>query len=279
DWQAWFLVVQNKALRAGVWKYVDPSVENPPALPELPIPPTPSKINSAAKTYYDLNPDEIQRYNVLQNTYRNEVATYNQIQLPLNSIYDYILATVSKRNLVYVRECSTPHSLLQALRKRLAPTDRGRKLEIQKKLSELYRPPTTERQIDTWLQQWETVYQEAKDLQMDEQRFKEVVEEAETSSSGHVTSLYDLIERFRNWHHVQQATGSLAARNRLSSSAFAIFQGEKPSKGETKAPKGKSPCLCGDIHRFRDCPYICEQLRTPDWKPNPETQKQVDEKI
>ncbi|OCK72820.1 hypothetical protein K432DRAFT_387682 [Lepidopterella palustris CBS 459.81] len=101
DWQAWFLV-----------KYVDPSVENPPALPKLPIPPTPSNINSDAKTYYDLNPDEIQRYNVLQNTYRNEVAIYNQIQLPLNSIYDYILATVSKQNLVYVRECPTPYSLL-----------------------------------------------------------------------------------------------------------------------------------------------------------------------
>ncbi|OCK72961.1 hypothetical protein K432DRAFT_411163 [Lepidopterella palustris CBS 459.81] len=32
------------------------------------------------------------------------------------------------------------------------------------------------------------------------------------------------------------------------------------------------------MHR-QDCPYICEQLRTPDWKPNPETQKQVDEKV
>ncbi|OCK73029.1 hypothetical protein K432DRAFT_387584 [Lepidopterella palustris CBS 459.81] len=119
DWQAWFLVVQNKALRAKVWKYVDPSVENPPALPKLPISPTPSNINSDAKTYYNLNPDKIQRYNVLQNTYRNEVAIYNQIQLPLNSIYNYILFTVSKRNLVY------------------------------KKLSELYRPLTTEKQINT----------------------------------------------------------------------------------------------------------------------------------
>ncbi|OCK73025.1 hypothetical protein K432DRAFT_387586, partial [Lepidopterella palustris CBS 459.81] len=49
------------ALRAGVWKYVNPSVENPPTLPKLPIPPTPSIINFAAKTYYNLNPDEIQR--------------------------------------------------------------------------------------------------------------------------------------------------------------------------------------------------------------------------
>ncbi|OCK75623.1 hypothetical protein K432DRAFT_386059, partial [Lepidopterella palustris CBS 459.81] len=76
-------------------KYIDPSVENPPTLPELPIPPTPSTINSAAKTYYNLNPDKIQQYN-----------------LPLNSIYNYILATVSKQNLVYIREYLTPHSLL-----------------------------------------------------------------------------------------------------------------------------------------------------------------------
>ncbi|OCK78527.1 hypothetical protein K432DRAFT_91199 [Lepidopterella palustris CBS 459.81] len=262
DWQAWFLVVQNRAQRAGVWKYVDPSVENPPAPPEQPTYPAPSRINPAAETYYDLNPEEIQRYTVLQNAYRGDVAAYNQIQLPLNSIYDYILSTVSKRNLVYLRGCSTPYSLLRALRKRLAPTDRGRKLELQKKLLELYRPPTTEKQIDTWLQQWETTCQEAKDLQMDkvndpkpqryflaaiaqlapihgqyqQQRFEEVVEEADrTSPPGHVTSLYDLIEQFRNWHHVQQATGSLAARNRLSSSAFATFQGEQPPKGETKA--------------------------------------------
>ncbi|OCK84021.1 hypothetical protein K432DRAFT_378944, partial [Lepidopterella palustris CBS 459.81] len=46
DWPAWFLVVQNKALRA--------------------------KLNAAAETYYNLNPEEIQRYNVLQNTYRNK---------------------------------------------------------------------------------------------------------------------------------------------------------------------------------------------------------------
>ena len=41
----------------------------------------------------------------------------------------------------------------------------------------------------------------------------------------------------------------------------------------------KKPCLCGDIHPWKACPYFIESICSEDWKPDAQTQKKVKEKI
>ena len=60
----------------------------------------------------------------------------------------------------------------------------------------------------------------------------------------------------------------------------ATFQGE--TLGNTQADKGNkktNECLCGEMHRFKDCPYIVESVRPVGWKPNKDTQQLVEGKI
>ena len=59
---------------------------------------------------------------------------------------------------------------------------------------------------------------------------------------------------FHNYHYLVSAQKESA-----SHSAFtAILQGQ-PAKEEKEKEKGKkSPCLYGEIHQFKDCPYLIE---------------------
>ena len=38
-------------------------------------------------------------------------------------------------------------------------------------------------------------------------------------------------------------------------------------------------CLCGQEDQFQECPYLIESLRPKDWTPDPDIQKQIEEKI
>jgi hypothetical protein len=38
-------------------------------------------------------------------------------------------------------------------------------------------------------------------------------------------------------------------------------------------------CLCGEAYTFRECLYLIEELRTTDWYPSLDTQKEIDHKL
>jgi hypothetical protein len=38
-------------------------------------------------------------------------------------------------------------------------------------------------------------------------------------------------------------------------------------------------CLCGEVHTFRECPYLIEERRSADWYPNPDTKKEIDHEL
>ena len=61
------------------------------------------------------------------------------------------------------------------------------------------------------------------------------------------------------------------------------FQGQKLGKKEDedskKQEKEPKPCLCGKLHRFRNCYYIVPTLKPATWKLDPALQKQIDAKI
>src|SRR5436190_4303700 len=49
----------------------------------------------------------------------------------------------------------------------------------------------------------------------------------------------------------------------------------QPPRGSRSNRKENRPCMCGDIHRFADCPYLFASNRQANWKPNPDTMVKV----
>ena len=59
----------------------------------------------------------------------------------LKGIEQQIMATVDRQHILYLDGADTVHQKLVALKNRLAPTDRARKLGIARRDRELRRPP------------------------------------------------------------------------------------------------------------------------------------------
>jgi len=82
--------------------------------------------------------------------------------------------------------------------------------------------------------------------------------------------LYKIIELYRNNQRL------IKVKEPPSYGAFpASYQG-KPA--DPDKPR-KSICLCGVEHQFPDCPYLIQSIRPEDWKPDPDIEKQIKEKI
>ena len=68
-----------------------------------------------------------------------------------------------------------------------------------------------------------------------------------------------------------------AQKEGASHSAFvAILQGWTANdKGKGR----KSTCLCGEEHRFKECPYLIESCQPNDWTPDPTIQAKIEKKL
>src|SRR5262249_5059633 len=93
--------------------------------------------------------------------------------------------------------------------------------------------------------------------------------------------LHKIIELFRNNRRLYNAQKGHAPHG-----AFTVsFQGQSAedtksdTKSDNKSDKDKKLCLCGEEHRWRKCRYLIESLRPKDWKPDPNIQKKIDEKL
>jgi hypothetical protein len=82
-----------------------------------------------------------------------------------------------------------------------------------------------------------------------------------------------------------QRQEKLAAQGKDSHSAYATtLQGQeiKPKEkleGKEESPKALTPCLCGETHTWRKCPYICANKRPTGWQMAMEIKRKVKEAI
>jgi hypothetical protein len=93
--------------------------------------------------------------------------------------------------------------------------------------------------------------------------------------------IYEILEYFRN--NVQLTH---VEKTRTTHGAFlATFQDQEQQNGKTADDKDEQkikptrPCICEQPHKLRDCWYLFETSRPATWKPNADTQRQVDEKL
>ncbi|RYP66174.1 hypothetical protein DL771_007950 [Monosporascus sp. 5C6A] len=112
-------------------------------------------------------------------------------------------------------------------------------------------------------------------------------------------SVQKLVKHFRSYMRLRKAQG-LTARQLSRGTLGVTLNGETPN--QTGSSQGYSQgssnnnnsrrnsnqngnrhanreCLCGVVHLFGGCPYICPSVRPDGWTEDPEIRKQVDERI
>jgi hypothetical protein len=298
DWDEWLKTILTKAKRRQISDLVDPDKPTPiqPIEPRLPLP---EDLNSAFGTDLTLTAEQIQIHQVRMGTYRVQKASFDHKMASLEAISDTIFSSIDRRHLTYINSEDTVHGNLCALRKRIAPTDIGRELELRNSYQELLKGPTNQ-DLEKYIERWEKLTNEMTTANLTEIQgtkplydFLLAVKSIATSYTDTkmakldslrrkgkpLLTLFDLFEDYRNYYRANK-------RHTKSSShtAFASFQNEHQQGSSTSSDQSSDfkpprPCLCHANHRFRDCPYLIEHKRDLKWTPDPAIQKEIADKL
>ena len=128
------------ALGGEVWEFINPDLLNRPIEPARPVEPLASgasKSNPPNTTLEMLTSDERDTYKLLYGRYKDQLSLVNRQLDSLCQIRNYIVTSTSKDNMVYIKNHTTAYEMLVALKKRLAPTDNARKIEVASKYAKL----------------------------------------------------------------------------------------------------------------------------------------------
>jgi hypothetical protein len=293
DWDEWLEIIKTKAVGGEVWKFIDPAVvkNELPSLTEPTIP-TPKDVNPNKTSIAQLDDDEKEELRFQRLTYKRKVAAFDRQKAAVATLRSFIQETITRTYLTYTFNCETPYDMLVALKQHVAPTDQAREIELTKQYQKLKEAPRSQ-DLDTWLQQWEKTYKECKQLELPDVYEDRPLYDFLNAISGiasefanvwminiqvkldtgdTIPDLYKIVELFRNNRRLINAQEGLATHGVFPAS----FQGQSIDKNESKK---KSPCLCGEDHRYKDCPYLMESARTEDWQPDTNIQEQIDTKL
>ncbi|KAF7511614.1 hypothetical protein GJ744_003777 [Endocarpon pusillum] len=101
-------------------------------------------INRATASYTALTDPEKDQFKTLLSQHRVQMSLYTKQQNSVLEILDFINNTVGCSLRTHMQALSTLYDILKALKKRLAPTDRVRRLELARKYHALKKAPGTQ---------------------------------------------------------------------------------------------------------------------------------------
>jgi hypothetical protein len=131
----------------------------------------------------------------------------------------FILTSIDRFNLIYLRNQKTIHQKLSTLKKRFASTNRIRRLQIVRKYNNLRRV-IKRQQMNQWLLNWQKIYAKTKrlnlfDVQKDRCAYdflnalrtmnlsfvfnKKIILNHEMNQKKSSTSIRNILEEFRNY--------------------------------------------------------------------------------
>jgi hypothetical protein len=268
DWDEWIEVVKTLALVGKVWDHVDPSKDEVPALEE-PKPPQPKDSNDQISTFGQISQEEREEYRILRQDYKWQRDLYDRRDNALASQRTSIQSSVSRTYLHYTFGTSNAREMLIELQKRLQPIDQLRELDFSTKYQKLKKAPKAQ-DLDNWLRNWEKVYHECNKINLPEVQGTRAVRDFLCAVSSIIPEfstywvndmakaggqdapdLYRVVELSRD-HRRHLAV----EKGHVSQSAFTTtFQGQPSQEGNRR----KKDCLCGELHCFKDCPYLVEE--------------------
>jgi len=152
DWRTWIFVIRTEAEMTDVWQYIDPDLPSQPLhglVPTEPSIPTVQAVKPSAVTYSDLNDRELIQLDMLREDYKIRWSEYKRTSSAIANINAAILHSISAGNLVFImQDCRTPYKKLRQLKKRFAPTDSARGLELRYQRNQVKKPPRTRNKRD-----------------------------------------------------------------------------------------------------------------------------------
>ena len=91
---------------------------------------------------------------------------------------------------------------------------------------------------------------------------------------------YETVREFRRSFRLSELSQSGTVHSNALSAATLHGQTESPPKGNgAKESPSKKPCLCGEVHSFRKCPYLVTKNQTANWQPDSKIVAQIKQKI
>jgi hypothetical protein len=304
DWDEWIMIVKTMTKHDDIERYVNlTKIESTEFIEfDLFIFFT---IKLDATNFTDLSIDEQRDLAIMREDYKKRMRKYKERIDVLKNLNIFILISVNRFNLIYLRNQKTIHQKLSVLKKCLASTNRIRKLEMIRKYKELQKA-FKHQQMNQWLLNWEKIYAKTKrlnlsDVQNDRCAYdflnslrtmnlsfvfdRKTIFNHEMNQSKSSTSIRDLLEEFRNHLRIAQTL----ITKRATHEVFATLQ-EKSSNEKTTDSKEskkfsnrrfenskieKRSCLCDRKHLFKDCYYLIEKIPSIEWKSNEEIKKKI----
>ena len=162
DWDDWLIVVKGKSSSYHIWSLVNPALNTKPtALPEPQEPAIPHIPDTASA---EDSSKAVSKYTLQVTKYNTDLARWEKQQASFTRILDFIYASISKANLVYIESAEVhPWDYLRALQAKLAPSDSARSLAIEKDYHRVKAGPTSRQSVEAWIDEWTHTLARARD--------------------------------------------------------------------------------------------------------------------
>jgi hypothetical protein len=282
DWHAWYGMITTQAIQLRIWDYLDPTKDTVLTEPERPQVPA-TLDNALTEINFKLEIEE----------YRDQKAKYLRADANLAIMRTYICNSVDSLHMQdLASRIVDPRELLQELQRRLCPTDNSRASELLHRYEAL-KKTTKSQDLEQWIYEWQEVVRDGIILkEIDETSAKRAFIRANSKINENLADSMRIWEKSATtpWSFDTLATNFLT-EYREKASSFAkltpasfvttnIAATDTTTANATQKPDNKKKeCLCGRMHRFKQCYYIIPSQRPSNWQPNEKVQKEVNEKI
>ena len=261
----------------------------------------PSQPSAVSTT--QLNPTQLYEYKKEDRRHRAQLEKVEKQRRNLAELTHYILDRVSDDYRSRILNEQHPRGMIQILKKRVAPTNRAKEIEVTNTWKWLKKTPK-DTYLSTWLRRWEEIYEKATELNLPEASgirpvldFLDAIEPLsdkfhnywtehiqnlqDEDRTDEIPDLYDILNKFRNRVRLRQL------QKGKNATAFATYQnttadkeedGQKEKdteKGKEKDWKPRGPCFCGLNHLLDDCDHLHESLRPSNWKEDSKRTAQI----
>ncbi|KAG9376857.1 hypothetical protein A1F94_012457 [Pyrenophora tritici-repentis] len=303
DWQKWIFLRKDSAQRNDLWAYVNPNVALETVLKLEDEKPAKKEAGAfygrerQVGIVYDLehlDEHEYRKYSAWYTSYQKELTKFEKKELALRQFNSEIATTISERRLHWIMNLDTPHARLRKLKNQLCPSTAERETQLLSQYIALRKMPKRAN-IESWLDSWEELLELMAAAEMAEVKGtraqRDFLDSVQSTDDSWATSqrismitkqeegesflpAVDLVGRFRLYYRQMKPVASTLGTFAALGDPQEVSQQSQISQDTDKFRKIN--CLCGEKHRFIDCPYVNSAKRSSGWKADLDMKKKFD---
>lgn len=291
DWDTWIAFVRIKATNANIWQLINPEHRTQPAVLTEPVEPILTLGATFDKAQYDFHVAK-------QNIYKSQLAKFDKQKAAFADIINFIFESISAQIAVLIQhvDVAHPYDILRTLKNGIAPTDKGRELQLRNRYDKLKKGPGNQN-IETWLNEWQQMYYEAAACKLAEVEGNRAITDfliaigtkhpsfADSEMSilnwnPNRRTMHEFIDAYRQHVRVKAAAGVMLNSPSGEHSAFAAGRRQSDNAATFRGNNANAPtCVCGKKHWYPDCFYYSPDIKPAYWRENPEIRKKINESL